>query len=449
MQGLEEIAIIHSIDDYQAGLLIKESLKLEGFSYFSYVYNELNDDLNKQLEESNNRFDLIIYVNDTDGMYQKRFKKLADMNVQVGIKSDGIWSKDTHQLNVEILKSLWKQILYEVYSTEIENANETYEIMRKLAEVYCKYDLFRKLLNNTETWFGLVRKKQSREVYIASLKDQEKEWKAALEDLEKHFQTVDDNVSGKEHLEYAILYCKRKLNDICDLMGKYFPYDSWEMMEEADAMHSRYKTDFYMAENITSQIAKQSYEYKSMAILTMRNCTQKCIVPACNSFHYYRMAKLYEKVDKIVQAEISYKEAYELNTLNFRAGYKCGVFALNKKEFETAKWHFRRVLQLLQITIGDSNEFEKFIGKLPALELEYVCKCFILLAEIERLETIVMDEEFYSHCLKMQKNVITIIEKNQNNFINMMYSDVQQYKIYLAEKLSLSAIREKIKLQEM
>jgi len=60
-----------------------------------------------------------------------------------------------------------------------------------------------------------------------------------------------------------------------------------------------------------------------------------------------------------------------------------------------------------------------------------------------------MDEEFYSHCLKRQKNVIAIIEKNQNNFINMMYSDAQQYKIYLVEKLSLSAIREKIKLQEM
>mgnify|MGYP000114085943 CR=1 FL=1 len=449
MQGLEEIAIIHSIDDYQAGLLIKESLKLEGFSYFSYVYNELNDDLNKQLEESDNKFDLIIYVNDTDGMYQKRFKKLAEMNVQVNIESDTTWSENEHQLNVEILKSLWKQILREVYCTEMEDANKTYEIMEKLAEVYCKYDLFRKLLNNTETWFGLVRKKQGENVYIAELQKQEKEWKAALKDLEKCFQTVDDNISGKEHLEYAILYCKRKINNIYDLMGRYLPYDSWEMMEEADAMHSRYKTDFYMAENITSQIAKQSYEYKGMAILTMRNCTQKCMVPACNSFHYYRMAKLYEKVDKIVQAEISYKEAYELNQLNFRAGYKCGVFALNKKEFETAKWHFRRVLQILQITIGDSKEFEKSIRKLPALELEYVCKCFVLLAEIERLETTVMDEEFYSHCLKRQKNVIAIIEKNQNNFINMMYSDAQQYKIYLVEKLSLSAIREKIKLQEM
>ena len=373
MQGLEEIAIIHSIDDYQAGLLIKESLKLEGFSYFSYVYNELNDDLNKQLEESNNKFDLIIYINDTDGMYQKRFKKLAEMNVQVNIESDTIWSENEHQLNVEILKSLWKQILHEVYRIEDVTENATYKVMEKLAEVYCKYDLFRKLLNNTETWFGLVRKKQSREVYIASLKDQEKEWKAALEDLEKHFQTVDDNVSGKEHLEYAILYCKRKINDIYDLMGRYLPYDSWEMMEEADAMHSRYKTDFYMAENITSQIAKQSYEYKGMAILTMRNCTQKCMVPACNSFHYYRMAKLYEKVGKIVQAEISYEEAYELNPLNFRAEYKCGVFALNKKEFQTAKWHFRKVLQLLQVTVRISEKFKEVIRKLPALELEYIC----------------------------------------------------------------------------
>lgn len=449
MQGLEEIAIIHSIDDYQVGLLIKESLKLEGFSYFSYVYNELNDDLNKQLEESNNKFDLIIYVNDTDGMYQKRFKKLAEMNVQVNIESDTIWSENEHQLNVEILKSLWKQILHEVYRIEDVTENATYKVMEKLAEVYCKYDLFRKLLNNTETWFGLVRKKQSREVYIASLKDQEKEWKAALEDLEKHFQTVDDNVSGKEHLEYAILYCKRKLNDIYDLMGKYFPYDSWEMMEEADAMHRRYKTDFYMAENITSQIAKQSYEYKSMAILTMRNCTQKCMVPACNSFHYYRMAKLYERVGKIVQAEVSYEKAYELNPLNFRAGYKCGVFAFDKKEFETAKWHFRRVLQLFQVTVSESEELKKTVRKLPALELEYVCKCCILLAEIERQEAIIMDEEFYDYCYQIQEKIVEIIENKKNYFINKIYSDVGEYEKYLSDKLSVTAIKKKIKLQEM
>ena len=449
MQGLEEIAIIHSIDDYQAGLLLKESLKWEGFSYFSYVYNELNDEFNKQLEESNNRFDLIIYVNDTDGVYQKRFKKLSDMNVQVGIKSDEIWSKDTHQLNVEILKSLWKQILYEVYSTEIENANETYEIMRKLAEVYCKYDLFRKLLNNTEAWFGLVRKKQNRDVYIAGLQEQEKEWQAALEKLEDYFQKVNDNVSGKEHLEYAILYCKRKLNDIYDLRGKYLPYDSLKMMKEADAMHSKYKTDFYMAENITSQIAKQSYEYKSMAILTMRNCTQKCTVPACNSFHYYRMAKLYEKMGKMIQAQINYEKSYALNPLNFRAGYKCGVFFFNKKEFEIAKRFFRRVLQLLQITMNGSEKFEKAIRKLPALELEYVCKCFILSAEIERQETIAMDEKFYNHCYEMQEKVTEIIKKRQNDFINQTYSDAGKYKEYLEGKLSISAIKEKIKQQEM
>ena len=448
MQRLEEIAIIHSIDDYQAGLMIKESLKLEGFSYFAYVYNEVNDNLNKRLEESNNRFDLLIYVNDTNGMYQERFKKLADMNVQVGIKSDEVWSKDVHQLNDEILKRVWKQIL-EVYCAEIKYANETYKIMEKMAEVYCKYDLFRKLLNNTESWFSLVRKKISREEYIKSLKKQRDEWQEALKELENYFQNVNDDVSGKEHLEYAILYCKRKLNDIYDLMGEYFPYDSWEMMNEADAMHSRYKTDFYMAENITSQIAKQSYEYRSMAILTIRNCTQKCKVPACNSFHYYRMAKLYERVGKVVQAEVSYEKAYELNPLNFRAGYKCGAFAFNKREFETAKWYFKKVLLLLQVTGKGWKEFEETIRKLPALELEYVCKCFILLAEIERQEASIMDERFYNYCYQIQEKVVEIIKDKKSIFIKQMYVDVEKYENYLADKLSTTAIKRKIKLQEM
>ena len=59
MQELEEIAIIHSIDDYQSALSVKEFLKLNGFSYFTYAYNEVHDELNDLLRRSNNHFDLI------------------------------------------------------------------------------------------------------------------------------------------------------------------------------------------------------------------------------------------------------------------------------------------------------------------------------------------------------------------------------------------------------
>ena len=41
MQELEEIAIIHSLDDYQSALSVKEFLKLNGFSYFTEVTQKL------------------------------------------------------------------------------------------------------------------------------------------------------------------------------------------------------------------------------------------------------------------------------------------------------------------------------------------------------------------------------------------------------------------------
>ena len=76
MRGLEEIAIIHSADDYPVGLFLKENLKLNGFSYFVYAYNELDDKKNDILAKSDNHFDLILYVNDQNDKWQNRFGQM-------------------------------------------------------------------------------------------------------------------------------------------------------------------------------------------------------------------------------------------------------------------------------------------------------------------------------------------------------------------------------------
>ena len=108
MQGLEEIAIIHSIDDYQAALSLKEFLKLNGFSYFTYAYNEIYDELNDLLKESNNHFDLIVYINDVSGKFQEKFGHLTNYNINVNIahtrtESPFIFSKITEVLVIDIV----------------------------------------------------------------------------------------------------------------------------------------------------------------------------------------------------------------------------------------------------------------------------------------------------------------------------------------------------------
>lgn len=444
MQGLEEIAIIHSIKDYQAGLFIKESLKLEGFSYFVYAYNELDDRPNELFEKSNNKFDLILYINDDSKIYQKRFEKLAYHNVAIKIEENEIWDA-YHQLKDGILTDIWNVILETVeYTDDIKN---TRKIMAELSKVYCKYDLFRRLLNNTEAWFTMVREKQTEEIYKKRLEEQKKGWQDARNHLYEFSEKLSNDISAKEHLDYAILYCERKLNDIYDLLGDSFPYSSWEMLKQADRMHDLYNMENYMIENLISQIAKQSYEYKSIAILSMKNCTQKCQVAACNSFHYYRMAKLYEKARKMVQAEICYEKAYELNPVNFRAAYKCGLFSFNKKKNRIAKQYFREILQLLQVklTYSSVEKVEDSITTLPALELEYVCKCFVLLAEIERQE-VNMDNKFYDYCLEKCEQIVQMIDEGKNTFIEQMYSDNKLYMMYLKHKLSIGVIKKKIQL---
>lgn len=93
MQELEEIAIIHSIDDYQSALSVKEFLKLNGFSYFTYAYNEVHDELNDLLRRSNNHFDLILYINDVSGKFQERFGHLSNYNINVEIDQKKLWKR--------------------------------------------------------------------------------------------------------------------------------------------------------------------------------------------------------------------------------------------------------------------------------------------------------------------------------------------------------------------
>lgn len=452
MQGLEEIAIIHSIDDYQAALSLKEFLKLNGFSYFTYAYNEIYDELNDLLKESNNHFDLIVYINDVSGKFQKRFGHLTNYNINVNIAQEQLWKRSIRNgnkkwqiLDSDVLKNIWSQILTTVYADRNVDINESMKLIGHIINVYCKYDLLRKLLNNTESWFTQIRIEQGVEAYQNSLLDLKKEWKEALNILEHPPQTVAvrGKIVGEEHFDYAVLYCKRKINEICNLLNQSIEYDSWTLLTEADKMHTKYEDDFYMAENIIAQTAIKSSEYKSLSILAIRNCTQKCHVPACNSFHFYRMGKLYEKANKNVQAELSYEDAYRLNPLNFRALYKIAMDSLNEKYSEAARKEFESILRMLHIPLQDNKAMENIVKKFPALELEYICKCCVLLADIE-LHVEKPDYGYYNYCLSMMDVVVKNVKANQ--FICEMYWDHPDYVEHLEKRLTMNAIRKKVHL---
>lgn len=445
MKGLEEIAIIHSVDDYSVGLFLKENLKLEGFSYFVYAYNQLDDKKNDILSESNNQFDLILYVNDQNDKWQSRFGHLSHHNLNIQMENKEIW-ESSGKLNNRRLKEIWKDILKEMYA-DSQDLYECMDIMNTISDVYCEFDLFRKLLNNTESWFRQVKTQISEDIYKNSLTQQKKVWSKALERLQQFSDGIDTGrvLQGQEHLDYAMLYCKRKINDICDLLGRKFEYDSWKLISDADDMHVKYKTDFYMAENIIAKNARKSLEYKGLALMAMKSCTQECGVSACNSFHFYRLGKLYERFEKTIQAERAYEESYRINSLNFRALYKIAVNSLNRKYYDISRKELEDTLDLLQISTRNLTTISDTVRKLPSLELEYVCKCYVLLAEVEDKEGHI-DYQYYNSCKKVIDLILEIIEKDENEFIKNMYADYPKYRQYLKSRLSMNAIKEKVKI---
>ena len=186
MQELEEIAIIHSIDDYQSALSVKEFLKLNGFSYFTYAYNEVHDELNDLLRRSNNHFDLILYINDVSGKFQERFGHLSNYNINVEIDQKKLWkrsitneNKKRQILDSVVLKDIWKKILTVVYAGKDVDISGSLELINHMIDVYCEYDLLRKLLNNTESWFRQINADEGFEVYQKGLLGLKEEWKKA------------------------------------------------------------------------------------------------------------------------------------------------------------------------------------------------------------------------------------------------------------------------------
>lgn len=445
MEGLEEIAVIHSVDDYPVGLFIKESLKLEGFSYFTYAYNERNDQINDILKNSDNRFDLILYVNDQNGKFREKFGHLSRYNINVEISNEQIWTLPG-KLDSKSIEKVWGKVIEELFVRQ-QDADDLRKIMRKIGEVYCKYDLFRKLLNNTESWFEQVKEEKSETIYRKQLEKQCEIWSKALEELEQYSEEIigDRTLLGQEHLDYAILYCKRKINDICNLLGERFEYDSWELIIECNKMHTKYEADFYMAENIIAQNAKMSLEYKGMAFSAMKDCIRQCRVPACNSFHFYRLGKIYEKAEKVIQAEFAYENAYRINPLNFRALYKNAVNSRERKYYDIARKEFERILELLQVLTEDIERFLETVTKLPALELEYICKCYVLLADLEEREEHI-DYRYYNSCAKVINLIVEMVRDDKNIFLKKMYGDQPEYKKYLEQRLSLNAIKEKVNI---
>lgn len=448
MQGLEEIAVIHSTADYAQALFVKEFLKWSGFSYFDYVYNDLYDKFNENLEKSNNHFDAVFYINDAQEKYESRFGNLTENNIHLFIKYSNINLNDEEKhennciWNSETLKRMWKDILKQIYKDE--NTTNTLRIFDEMSEIYCRYDLFRKLLNNTESVFKQVLEEQGYNAYVKGLKNQKNQWKKACDDLRDYFGTIQNNsIKGIEHLEYAKLYCKRKINGINRLLNEQSQYNISDMVREIHSLYSRNYNNLYMAESMAAKVFEISQDYENIAIPALHNCTHNCKVDACNSSHFYRLGKLYEKYGKKEQAAFIYEKSYTLNPLNFRTVYKLAADCIRKQKYGEAQIWVLNILYILQLDIENVENCKNILCKLPPLELEYASKCYMLLAKIETYKDN-RNQDNLNYCYEMAEITNKIIQNNI--FVQEVYSDQPLFVKYLKTKLSLNSIKKKIQM---
>ena len=228
MQKFEEIAVVRGIKEGKEAGFLLGFLKFAGVSAVEYVYNDLFDGFNKYVENSKNRFDAVLYINDSDSRYLSRFEKLGVANIQLDFSGAGELA--------EMLKDVFSEV-YLVEHAEHErelrpiqaNAGEKAEkeenkmfadapvVFGVLADVYCKNGLADKIGNGKRY---SPREKFNRWLApdeVDEIKERIEVWKQALSDLEAAGELKG---FGSEHISYAKLFCKKEIFCLERMVGE-------------------------------------------------------------------------------------------------------------------------------------------------------------------------------------------------------------------------------------
>ena len=447
MRKLEEIAVIHDIDNYEQSLFLECFLRWTGFVCFSYTYNDVYDEFNQYLEKSKNNFDAIFYINDNDGRLESRFGHLTENNVCLQIET----SKTDYQ-NIEILKSICKKILNTVYLEEkikkdkenieikpiVVNVHAKYQsksqlgehistekmlysevndnmckkvddclgIFEKLVEVYCKCDLvheisLQKFSEKERDYTKICRAKSSKEI-----------WEKALKELEEY--TADERM-GFEHFEYARIYCKRMEDELCGVLSIPKKYSAIKLANLADTLNMRTGYTFHILRNMLAEIYNIYQDFENISIVVQHDYVKNLNVDACKSIGEYELGMLYFKHDKKEQAAFMFQKSFLHNKLNYKTIWglirDCDV----KEKYKEEKMWLINMLQILQLDFKDVRKCDENLCKLPVLELEYAKKCYHILRKVDRMLSTIpeVSKENEDYLNIMEEKTKTILENKK------------------------------------
>ena len=408
MKNLQEIAVIHSIDDYAAGMIIEQFFKWTGFSYYIHVYNELDDSLNEMLFQSSNPFDTMIFINDKDEKFKSRFSQLANNSISIDFH-DGKFDGGEYLENMP-------------------------DVIKFLIQVYYKYNLMHILFRNSP----IIYSRNDNELLLKH----KAIWENILSELKNYYKNIDNSaiLPGQEHFDYAFLYCCWKINCFCEVFGKIFEFDSWDLICQVENLHSKYSYNFYILENLIALFSMQSLEFKGLCLSAVKNCVNSCNNIFCRSLYYFQLGKTYKRFEKIIQSELSFENAYKANPLNYKALYQMATTCVFRKYYDISFDYFTDIFKILQVDTSSLNAFLISIKRIPPIELQYVSKSLYQLCIIETKQEHI-DYNYLHSLLKLLSLTADVVKKGENMILSSYFEP--RYIEILVQDLSNNALAAK------
>lgn len=387
MQKFEEIAVVRGIKDGKEAGFLLGFLKFAGVSAVEYVYNDLFDGFNKYIEKSKNKFDAVIYINDSGSRYLSRFENLGVANIQLNFS--GAWEL------AEMLKDIFSEaylkehaehegelrpIQVDVGEEKVEKEeNKTFAdalvVFGVLADVYCKNGLAGEIGNSKRY---SPREKFNRWLApdeVDEIKERIDVWKQALSGLE---DAGELKCFGIEHISYAKLFCKKEIFCLERMVGKQ-SYTISDITGKAEALAVKSTMP------ATKEIQAELYEWSdvdSLSVVIQHEAVKKYRVDACKSEALFRLGVLYKRKGKNEQAECMFERAFKCNSVNFKAIFSIAMHALQNGRYDEAETWLKNMLCILQLDMNNNAVCEKNLKLLTPKELAYAKKCYANLYKI-------------------------------------------------------------------
>lgn len=387
MQKFEEIAVVRGIKDGKEAGFLLGFLKFAGVSAVEYMYNDLFDGFNKYVKNSKNRFDVVLYVNDSGSRYLRRFEKLGVANIQLDFSGAG-------EL-VGMLKDIFSEVYlvghaeheWELRPIQVDAGEEKTKkeenkmfagalaVFGVLTDVYCKNELADEIGNGKRY---SPREKFNRWLApdeVDEIKGRIKAWQQALSDLEDAGELKG---FGSEHISYAKLFCKKEILCLERMIGKQSCSIS-DITGKAEAL--AVKSTIPAAKEIQAELYEWS-DVDSLSVVIQHEAVKRYMVDACKSEALFRLGVLYKKQGKNEHAEWMFERAFKLNSVNFKAIFSIAMHALQNGRCDEAETWLKNMLCILQLDVNNNAVCEENLKLLTPKELAYAKKCYANLYKI-------------------------------------------------------------------